>query len=525
MTTGYLALVLHAHLPYVRHIEYEDALEENWLYEAITETYVPLLLMMDSLTADGVDFRLTLSITPTLASMLADPFLQSRYLRRIEALIELSKREMRRTEADPRFNSLARFYHDRFLLVADAFKHRYKKNLLEAFKRLHSAGAIEIIASAATHGYLPLLATSQAAVRAQIRVGIAHYRRVFGCDPRGFWLPECGYYPGLEELLKEEGIRYTFLESHGITRGHPRPRHGVYAPLYCPNGLAVLGRDPESSQQVWSSASGYPGDHDYREFYRDIGHDADLDYIRPYIHRDGIRIDTGIKYYRVTGPTQHKEPYVPEAAERKAHIHAANFLFNRAHQVEYLASVMGRKPLLIAPYDAELFGHWWYEGPLWMEKLIRAIACRQTALRLTTVSEYLEEYPVNQVSQPAASSWGFKGYHEVWLNGKTDWIYPHLHHAATRMEQFLRENRTRNGFVRRALTQALRELLLAQSSDWAFMISGQVAPYATQRTRTHLRRFNTLLDGIATAAIDRQWLAAIEQMDDIFPELDCRVFC
>ena len=301
MTTGYLALILHAHLPFVRELEHEDSLEQHWLFEAITETYVPLLLVLDDLVADGIDFRLTFSITPTLASMLADPLLQSRYLVRLERLIELAEKEVVRTRSNPQFAPLARMYRVHFGNVHDAFVHRYKKNLLDAFHRFQTLGLVEITASAATHAYLPVLSVNETAVRAQIKVGVEHYRRVFGQRPNGFWLPECGYFPGLDAFLDEEGIRFTILETHGITRADERPRFGVHAPVYCPSGVAAFGRDPDSSRQVWSAAEGYPGDFDYREFYRDIGYDLDHDYIRPYIHADGSRTDTGIKYHRITG--------------------------------------------------------------------------------------------------------------------------------------------------------------------------------------------------------------------------------
>jgi 1,4-alpha-glucan branching enzyme len=521
---GYLAIVLHAHLPFVRHPEHEDSLEENWLYEAITETYIPLLLSLDTL-AEQRDFRLTFSITPTLASMLDDQFLRSRYLNRLEKIIELARKEIKRTRPQPEFNKLAHMYYKNLTKVRTAFLDRYDRNLIQAFKRLQDLGKIEIIASAATHGYLPLLSLSDAAVRAQIQVGIEHYQQLFGRKPMGFWLPECGFYPGADDMLKEQDIRYTIVETHGITHGHPRPNHGVYAPVYCPSGLAVFGRDPESSKQVWSSAEGYPGDYDYREFYRDIAYDLDLDYIKPYIHRDGIRFDTGFKYFRITGKTDIKEVYIREAAEKKAEVHAGNFIFNREKKIEYLSSIMDRKPIVVAPYDAELFGHWWHEGPMWLDNIIRKVGLEQNSIRLITLSEYLEEYPINQVSVPSASSWGYEGFHTVWLNGNNDWIYPHLHRGALIMEKLAKRFPSAKGLKQRALKQAARELLLAQASDWAFMLHRDVmAEYAAKRVKTHMLRLLRLREEIETGKIDRDWLSMIESQDNIFPQIDYKVF-
>lgn len=517
---GYLAIVLHAHLPFVRHPEYENSLEENWLYEAITETYLPLLLVLEDLIQDGIDFRLTFSVTPTLAAMLADPFLQSRYLGRLERQMELADKEVARTASQPMFHVLARMYRALFSRVHEAFLTRYEKNLLNGFRRLEEAGRVELMASAATHGYLPLLSVSEASVRTQIRVGVEHYREVFGRDPNGLWLPECGYYPGLDALLNQQGIQFTILETHGITRADQRPRYGVHAPVYCPSGVAAFGRDPESAKQVWSSIQGYPGDFDYREFYRDIGYDLDDDYIKPYIHPDGVRIDTGFKYYRITGKDDYKEPYVPEWAERKAEIHAGHFLAERTKQIRRLAMTMDRKPLIVAPYDAELFGHWWFEGPRWLDYLIRKIALEQTTIRLVTLTEYLAQYPVNQTATPCMSSWGYKGFSEVWLNGRNHWIHPHLHKAAEDMEALARRP-TVGPLTSRALNQAARELLLAQASDWAFMInSGAMQEYASARTRSHLLRFRRIKEQIDSNATDQTWLNKVEAQDNIFSGID-----
>jgi 1,4-alpha-glucan branching enzyme len=531
---GYLAIVLHAHLPFVRHPEYAHALEENWLYEGISETYIPLLLMFDDLVEQGIDFRLTISISPTLASMLVDPFLQSRYLQRLAQLLELARKEIKRTKAQPKFNTLARMYLRRLLEVRGAFVERYHRDLIQAFRRLQELGKVEIITTAATHGYLPLLSTDESAVRAQVRTGIEYYRQLFGRRPRGFWLPECAFYPGIDRILTEEGIKYTILETHGITRANPRPKYGVYAPLYCPSGLAVFGRDPDSSRQVWSSTEGYPGDADYREFYRDIAHDLDYDYIAPYIHPDGIRINSGLKYYRITGKSNRKKIYDPEAAERKAQLHARHFISNRENQIGHLASVMSRKPVVIAPYDAELFGHWWYEGPQWLNYVIRGLDPQKRAhktdlsqhpISLITLSAYLKEYPVNQLSEPALSSWGNKGSNETWINESNDWIYPHLHGGVQLMKELAGKYPRARGNKRRALNQAARELLQAQASDWAFIIKGGAhKEYAIQRTKTHLLRLIRLKEQIETGAIDDQWLAAIESQNNIFPNINYRIF-
>jgi 1,4-alpha-glucan branching enzyme len=522
MNKGYLCIVLHSHLPFVRHPEHADFLEEDWLYEAITETYIPLILMFEKLLHDKVDFRLTMTLTPTLLSMLQDSLLQNRYLNHINKLIELGHREVGRTAWQWDFNQLANMYLAHFYEARDLFQ-RYNRNLVEAFKNIQDAGKLEIITCTATHGYLPLMDVTKPSVRAQVKTAVGHYERTFGAKPKGIWLPECGYNPGDDEILKEAGLKYFFGDAHAILHGSPRPKYGVFAPVYCKSGVACFGRDLESSKQVWSSIEGYPGDYYYREFYRDIGFDLDYDYIRPYIHPDGIRVNMGIKYYRITG-SEDKQPYHPAAAREKAAEHAGNFMFNREKQIEYLYDFMQRKPIIVSPYDAELFGHWWYEGPQWLDFLIRKIYFDQKTIRMITPSEYLKENPRNQIVTPSLSSWGWKGFSEMWLQGPNDWIYRHLHAASERMTELAKSFPNTNDLVKRALNQALRELLLAQSSDWAFIMgTGTHLSYAVKRTKDHLLRFLRLYEDIRSNSIDEAWLATIEGQDNIFPDIDYRV--
>lgn len=522
---GYLALLLHAHLPYVRHPEHDEFLEEGWLYEAITETYLPLIAVFDKLLAEGVDFRISMCISPPLISMLTDGLLQERYLRHLDKLIELAEKEIDRTRWEPHFNRLALMYHYRFTHARKVFEEKFDRNIVTAFKRFQEMGKLEVLTCGATHGYLPCLNTGDAAIRAQVRVAVSHYEKHFERPPTGIWLPECGYYSGLDTILKEAGVTYFVTEAHGVLHASPRPKFGVFAPIYCPSGVAAFGRDLESSKQVWSAIEGYPGDYSYRDFYRDVGFDLDFDYVRPYIQPDGIRVFTGVKYYRITGRTDRKEPYDPDSATKKAAEHAGNFMFNRERQIEYLESIMGRKPILVAPYDAELFGHWWFEGPDWLYYLFKKIHYDQRTLRAVILSEYLRENPINQVAVPSMSSWGYKGYNEVWLEGSNDWVYRHLHKAGERMTELVRANGNPNQLTRRALSQAARELMLAQSSDWAFIMKvGAMDSYARKRTVDHLVRFLRLYDEIRAGRIDEADLSYIESLDNIFPDIDYSVY-
>jgi 1,4-alpha-glucan branching enzyme len=314
MPAGYLSLILHAHLPFVRHPEYDDFLEEDWLYEGITETYIPLINMMDGLLNDGVDFRLTMSLTPPLCAMLRDELLQNRCIRYLDKLIEFTGKEIGRTRYDQALHELAWFYHNRLKDCRYVFCDKYHRNLLNAFRKFQDAGKLEIITCAATHGFLPLMTEYPEAIRAQIMIARDDYRECFGRDPRGIWLPECAYVPGIDKFLQEAEIRWFCLDSHGVLFADPRPQYGIYAPIFTRSGPAAFGRDLESSKQVWSAEEGYPGDYDYRDFYRDCGFDLEYDYMRPYLQSNGLRKYTGIKYYRITGPVSYTHLTLPTKA-------------------------------------------------------------------------------------------------------------------------------------------------------------------------------------------------------------------
>ncbi|MDR3013491.1 MAG: DUF1957 domain-containing protein [Chitinispirillales bacterium] len=531
MTTpaGYLCIALHAHLPYIRHPEKYYTMEENWLYEAITETYIPLLAYFSNLIDDGIPFKITMSLSPTLCAMLDNKLLQDRYVNHIDRLIELAENEIRRTRYNRTMNRTAYAYLERFSLCKHIFEEKYERGLVAGFKKLQDAGVLEIVTCAATHGYLPNMRDNANAVRAQIEIAVQSYIDRFGQKPRGIWLPECGYYQGLENILDKCGIRYTFMESHGLLNADYPPASGVFAPVKFrdAHNVSAFARDAESSRSVWSADEGYPGDPHYREFYKDIGHDLDMRYIAPYIDPAGIRINTGIKYHRVTNKHDPaKQLYNRENALRRASVHASDFVYKREAQIKNLSASMDRPPIIVAPYDAELFGHWWYEGPEWLNFLIRKCAQKQNTFHLTTPSEYLDRHPSSHICTPAFSSWGDGGYSHIWLNETNEWMYPHLHRLEDRMVECAGEYyHTSNALETRALNQIARELLLAQSSDWAFIMkTGTTVEYATRRFKEHVASFLSLYDQLKGHNLDESFIALLESHNDIFPNIDFRIY-
>ena len=524
MQKGFLIFALHAHLPYVRHPEYEDFFEEHWLFEAISETYLPLLRAFDRLEQDEVPWKLTLSISPTLITMLEDPVLQQKYIRYTERLLDLIEKEEKRTAGSVGYERILRMYKDLYTQNLKQFKEEYGQHILKGFDFFIKKGRVEPLVTSATHAYLPLYESYPETIYAQIQAALQTQHKVFGKAPRGFWLPEMGYFPGVEDYLKDIGTEYFFVATHGILFMKKRPEYGIFAPVECPNGVVAFGRDISSSHTVWSSTEGYPGDFVYRDFYRDIGFDLPLEYIRPYLPDGQNRVFTGLKYYAITGKEGEKNLYDPEKATRKVVEHAENFVYTRSRVVNKMSSCMDMPPVMSCPFDAELFGHWWFEGVQWIEAVFRVLH-KQDVMECITPSQYIKEYGTIQKGQPVFSSWGNGGYSEVWLDGGTDWLYRHTHKAVDRMIDLTDRYPEEKGLKGRALNQAAREVLLSQASDWPFIIhAGTTVSYAKRRIREHLQNFTRIYDALCSGVVSTEWLTKLEKRNIVFPELDYRIF-
>ena len=520
------SIVLHAHLPYVRHPEHPKFFEENWLFEAISECYIPLITMLTRLEKENIPGSLTFTLTPTLCTMLQDELLISKYSQHLAQLCLLAEQQAEKNRNNPSFKRITAFYQQHFKELRHLFEDVYQRNLIAQFRRLRQRGRIEIISCAATHALLALT-ENNAIIRSQVQTGIDSYTATFGEPPRGMWLPECAYTPQVSEVVHQAGIEYSIVDSHGILHGTPMPRYSVFAPVRDRNELILFGRDPESSRQVWSAQTGYPGDFTYREFYRDYGWDGDVSEIGKFLVSEDIRHDLGLKYYRITGdvPLESKEIYEPLAAQNRAEIHGKHFVESRIHQGQRLLPDCDNMVHILSPYDAELFGHWWFEGPIFLESVLRNAA--NSKLQLITPARYLQQNRPLQQLDASTSSWGNNGYFETWLNGSNDWIYQELRVAEKQMQQVCRNftDSPPKSKTAKALSQAGRELLLAQSSDWAFILTTDTTTeYATRRVKEHLRNFHKICTMIENDNIDSAYIQSLFITNNIFPNLDYHIF-
>ncbi|RMG45399.1 MAG: DUF1957 domain-containing protein [Acidobacteria bacterium] len=523
---GELVVLLHAHLPWVRHPELPFFLEEHWLFEAVFECYLPLVEALRALERDGVPVRLTVDVSPTLAAMLEDPLLRGRTAEFGARLLRLCRQEEERTRGDRAFSDVVAFYRKRLTRLLDLYE-RLGRDLNGELARLERAGLLELATCAATHPILPSLLDRPELARGQIRTAVREHERIFGRRPRGIWLPECAYAPPLDRYLAEADLRWFAVDAHGLLSASPSPRYGIYAPCWTEHGVAVFARDVASAREVWSARGGYPGDPVYREFYRDVGWDLPFEQIAPFIDPSGQRMFTGLKYYRITGETEAKEPYDPRAARARALEHGDHFVARRREQARDQASRMDRPPVLFCPYDAELFGHWWFEGPWFLERVFRSLAAADD-LDPATPGDVLARAGALQVVDLEPSSWGAGGHLAVWLDESNEWCLPHLTGIGERLAARLEERDPGDAAKGRILRQAVREAMLAQASDWPFLMStGTAVEYATRRFTEHVQRFNRLdgmLGRVALEGDDRRFLELCEERDGLFPSLDLADF-
>ena len=512
---GYLLLHLHAHLPYISDpVNFGDessswspiGYPQEWYPEAVCDTYLPLLDVFDRLISEGVDFKISMDISPPLVAMMKSQRHASDVLSFLDRLIKKANLEVERTgREEPHYTAAALMHLNRYRRCRELFL-GLNGDLTEGFKRLQDLGHLELSTCVGTHPMLPLWTSEPSAIRGHCLAAAQSHAEVFGRPAEGVWLPECAYTPGIEGYLEEAGFRYTFGEAHCVTCGDSHTEFGVNAPVYARNSrICIFPRDPETGKQVWSGDEGYPGDPDYLEFHIRGG---------PF------------KYNRITDRQSgmHKQPYNPDWADNKAASHAGHFMDCRNARFSYLRSTMWKKPLIVAPYDAELFGHHWYEGPRFLYYLFKKLHYDQNRTELITPSAYLAANPTLQDMYCNVSSWGPEGTFVKWMYGDTSWMYRHGHEAAHTLGRLVREG-IDSDMQRRVLAQAARQLMVATSSDLPFVISnGHFVDRMKGQLCDNLRHFYELCEEFQRLKtgeeIDFKRLRSLELEFNLFPNLD-----
>jgi 1,4-alpha-glucan branching enzyme len=558
---GFLTLTLHAHLPYVvNHGSWPHGIE--WLHEAAAETYLPLLRALDRLDRDNIALHCNLNLSPILLEQLAHPVFQTEFSKYLDRKITAAREDEAffLSTGEHVYAETARFWQSFFSEALQQFE-SLNHDIVAGFRSFADRGLIEIITSGATHGYMPLLGTDES-LRAQIRTAVITHERHLGRKPRGIWAPECGYRPaghwtfptapegcgselaafpriGLEQALSESGLEFFFVDTHLVqesarvhspyeflehsrgeqARGFSAPDdRRLYHPFYVDGpydkrfAVTIFPRDPRTGLQVWSGDAGYPGDENYLDFHKK-------------------RWPGGHRYWRVTGPRVDigdKQPYLPAEAAARVREHASHFV-HLVHQALEPSFHDAVPPVLCSPFDAELFGHWWFEGIHWLETVARILNDYPTGIALTSCSTYLDHHPRGGFLALHEGSWGAEGTNQVWMNNETSWTYSLLYAAELACRDICSSPQWRDGALgERIVKQLCRELLLLESSDWQFLITtGAARDYAELRFNRHREDFDTLrslwcvfVEGGALAPEQIEQLTLIEERDNIFAAID-----
>ncbi len=588
MKLGGFTFVLHTHMPFYRGAGKWPHGEEN-LHEVMAESYMPLLEALTDLYEQGIAARITIGVTPVLAEQLADPLIISNFEAYLQQEIEAAMEDAKRFEksGESHFLYLAHFYLDLYTHVLDTFQNRFNRDIIRGLRRLQDAGVVEILTSASTHPYLPLM-SRDSTITAQLEIGKRATTRHFGKEPRAIWLPECayrpGYYatasdgsqyerPGIESWLQARGLSLFFSESSAVEGSSvlgasefetreivtEKPRMLEIVPaIYEQVAQMVEVMDYESAgfvterhvvpfdgaghawQEGGTFQSYYVRDSDVAVVGRNravgeqvwaaqIGYPGDPEY-REFHRKDA---EHGLQYWRVTDnkvDLAYKQPYDPYKAGQRVEEHADHFVALLEEQFRWYNVKSGGKPGLIASaYDTELFGHWWFEGVQFIKAVLTRLAANDK-LEMVTASEWLEETKPNRVIDLPESSWGHAGTHITWINPETSWMWEAIHAAERRMEGLVEHYGYVSGDLEAALNQAARELVLLEASDWEFLYTtGQARQYATDRFVEHVSRFNNLAGAVEASGENGVEQAAglareYGERDNLFPDIDFRLF-
>ena len=565
MHSGNYVLILHTHLPWVLHHGVAPH-GVDWLNEAVAECYIPLLNVFNDLNDKGIKPNVTLDISPVLCEQLEHPDFKKEFVIYCDKMMAAARRDREdftNWGYDAHHIWLTTYWEDWFSARKDEFLNKYDSSIIKGLKDLQDDNAIEIMTCGATHGYLPLLGYDKS-VNLQIKAAVENYKKHFGREPRGCWLPECAYRPsyewhtyipvepfhskklrtGVEQILAAHGIKYFVTDEDIIKRINPlgvftddekqnfvsvnsdsyRHEMGNFdkSPLRIYNvsssykteygTAAVYSRHGDISMQVWSGEAGYPGEPDYLDFHKK-------------------HVNSWLRYWRVTdskADMMYKTLYHPDWTYDKADKQAMHFIHHVENTSNHYHHLTGKLSTVCTPFDTELFGHWWFEGPQFIKAVLKGLHDSPYVHAVKASEQLMIVNPKEVVSIPEGS-WGVNNNHDVWSNDENTWTWECIYNDELRLNNIFQKypvdklNPVQNRFA----LQALRELMLEQSSDWQFLIFTESArDYAEQRFTYHHSDFNRLCDMIEKysddspiLSDDKKYLEETGKRNSIFPEL------
>ncbi len=568
MHNGNYVLILHTHLPFVLHHGTAPH-GVDWLNEAVAECYIPLLNVFNDSLNEGITPNVTLDISPILCEQMEHPDFKNIFVNYCDEKIQaarIDREDFKHWGYDPHHIWLTEFWENWYADRKRDFLEKYNGSIVQSLKKLQDRDAIEIMTCGVTHGYMPLLGFDKT-VDLQVHAAVENYRKHFGRDPKGIWLPECAYRPayewhsaipvqpfhtphfrkGVEEILAKYNLKYFVTDQNLLERSQPigafdsekKFFNTVLSPYFkhtpwnfdkstlrlfltasgddVSKGTAtIFTRHSDLSMLVWSGEAGYPGEPDYLDFHKK--------HLKSYL-----------RYWRVTdnkADMMYKTLYHPDWIFKKIDLQANHFIHQIENSVNYYHNITGKFATLTTPFDTELFGHWWFEGPEFIRALIRGFN-HSPWVKMSKANDQLEIINPQEVIKIPEGSWGENNNHDVWINEQNKWTWEFIYNDELKLHNLLKEINLDNlsEIPKRVLTQALRELMLLQSSDWQFLIHTLSAKdYAEQRFFYHHSDFNKLCDiaqniianKVEISSEDLLYLEEVESRDSVFAELDLK---
>ena len=536
-----LIIVLDAHLPYVRNTETSGTVEESWLFNGLTFTYLPLLRSFAAMERDGVPFHIGIALSPELAEMFADPLLQDRYCEHLARSIDYAENLL----AGNAITGLKRETLERHLELlrknALDFEGVYKKDVIKQLDYFAERGFVELLAAPATPCFFPFYRDIPEAIDAQMEVGLMACRKRFSSIPEGFWLPALGWFPGVEKPLRAYGFHYTIVENTALLFSKEPPEAGVFAPAACENGFTVFPRDSFASDELASGECGFCVNPVYMDTDRDIGFTLAAEELAPLFDASLGRRATGFRFFSRGAAAKEGEAaigaqdedaglYNPDMAALQVEADAKAFLDKSCETLKLASEQLGGGHVCrTCAFPATFFGVEWLEGIDWLEKTFRLASSMYDVSferPAAVMKAFFAERRRRKAVSPVFSTWLDKGYADELLNSANDWAYAYIKKATARMVDIAGRFSESRPLSERILNAAAREVLLAQSIEWPILMNDPVNfEYARARLEESIKAFTTVYDSLGSNEVSTEWLTEIEKKRPLFPFINYRAFC
>lgn len=521
MSNKNLVLVICGHQGYIRHID-EDrdyGPENDILFSAISQTYLPLVNLLNKLKDDGISFKISLVLSPILCSLLSDAIIQEQYIQWLDRRIAFGEKEVLRLKGDSLLLKNAEACLEKAKQDKIDFEECYNRNLLREFSRLAKSGNVELLATAGSYAFLPHYSDMTEVLNAQIETGIYSHKYFFGSAPEGFWLPYMGYSDGIEKNLRSYGINYTILDSHGILFSKETPDFGIFKPVRSNNSLVLFARDEETPSDIENPEFGYMNNPVYKAQNRDVCFELSSSEIMDFIPENKARANSLYRYW--AREKENSVVYDKSIALEQAKKDAISFLTAKNNKLNEAAKLVDGDVSLVCTLDASVLGQDWAEGIYWLENVIRE---NKESSFVSCSSLIVNQFKLPKIT-PYVSANSGTGYGEDLLDSSNSWMIRYTRKMGERMVDLAERFPSDTGLKARLLNLGAKELMLAQSAEWPKMIhDGNFPEYVEDYFKSCVLAFTAVFDSLGSNTVSTEWLTSLEKKHCLFPWMNYRIF-